>query len=415
MRTTAAGAVLKGAALVNLVLVLPGLGEIRYSGYREIAIGDNFTGVYLDIQTGATGYSDETPLSGWDINPFFAGYAVANSPGFQPVRVADGPMEAIFKLGEGALIDAADTYDTSNGGAGYGGSLDHLGAGGFASGQEGYLGFRLNGTGYGWMRVVFTGSGSGAVIRDWAYDTEGTVSGSIVAGRVRQEAPVAGEQLFTLSPQGSESFTLGTAIADNGSDVNRVEKTGTGTAVLGVTNTYTGTTTVAEGRLLVNGSIGSSGDGGGGGVVVSSGATLGGTGDIYRAVTAHAGSVVSPGASVGELGLSGLDLSGSLLVEWDGVADFDLLTVGGLLTLGGGSLLDFSGDEGVLSLSSAYVFASYGSLSGTFGTVSNLPAGFSIDYNYLGGNQIALVPESSTGVLVTLATLGIVLRRRRAA
>ena len=50
----------------------------------------------------------------------------------------------------------------------------------------------------------------------------------------------------------------------------------------------------------------------------------------------------------------------------------------------------------------AYVFASYGSLNGTFGTVSNLPTGYGINYAYL-GNFIALVPVPEP---TTISTLG---------
>ena len=39
----------------------------------------------------------------------------------------------------------------------------------------------------------------------------------------------------------------------------------------------------------------------------------------------------------------------------------------------------------------AYVIASYGLLSGTFSSVTGIPAGYGIDYNYNGLNQIALV------------------------
>lgn len=92
-------------------------------------------------------------------------------------------------------------------------------------------------------------------------------------------------------------------------------KMGAGTLILSNTNTYTGATSVAGGRLDVNGSIGS------GAVTVNSGATLGGTGTINGPVTINsggnlAGSVtmlgnvtangnVSPGNSPGILTLAG--------------------------------------------------------------------------------------------------------------
>ena len=68
-----------------------------------------------------------------------------------------------------------------------------------------------------------------------------------------------------------------------------------------------------------------------------------------------------------------------------------------------------------------YIIASYGSLVGTFATVEGLPAIWTLDYNYLGLNQIVVwapVPEidpNSFGSALALAfgALGLVERRAR--
>lgn len=61
-----------------------------------------------------------------------------------------------------------------------------------------------------------------------------------------------------------------------------------------------------------------------------------------------------------------------------------------------------------------YIIASYTSLTGVaFGEINGLQSGYSIDYNYLGTNQIALVPEPTTAALLVLG-LTLILRRRRA-
>jgi len=63
----------------------------------------------------------------------------------------------------------------------------------------------------------------------------------------------------------------------------------------------------------------------------------------------------------------------------------------------------------------AYVIASYGTLVGQFDSLS-LPAGYRIDYQYGGLNQIALVaPEPAAGVLLAIGGLAIVgwTRRRK--
>ncbi len=53
------------------------------------------------------------------------------------------------------------------------------------------------------MRLVFTANTTGAVIREWAYETSGT---AIVAGRVQQSTVTAGMQTITLFPNTGESF-----------------------------------------------------------------------------------------------------------------------------------------------------------------------------------------------------------------
>jgi autotransporter-associated beta strand protein len=117
----------------------------------------------------------------------------------------------------------------------------------FSPGTEGYLGFKANGN-YGWMRVVFTYDTAGAVIKDWAYDNS-ISGGSIIVGRIQESVVDPTHNLVTLSPQGSETFTLGSALANASGKTNSLLKTGAGTTRLAATNTYTGTTTIANGIL----------------------------------------------------------------------------------------------------------------------------------------------------------------------
>jgi hypothetical protein len=78
-----------------------------------------------------------------------------------------------------------------------------------------------------------------------------------------------------------------------------------------------------------------------------------------------------------------------LAVDYNGSA-VDSLTIGGALDIANATV-DFNNLGGSLT-TGAHVFATYASLvGGSFTSVVDLPAGFSIDYNYLGGNQIALV------------------------
>lgn len=70
------------------------------------------------------------------------------------------------------------------------------------------------------------------------------------------------------------------------------------------------------------------------------------------------------------------------------------------------SVTGASGNQGTL------VIANYsGTLSGTFDS-NNLPADWSIDYNYQGLNQIALIPEPSTVIPLVAILSPWILRRR---
>ena len=248
--TTAATRVFRfNGSIALLVAVLwihltPARAAVIYSGFQNLEIPTTFDGIYLDIDTGITGTSE---AAGWDINPFFGGSGVANSPAFQPDRTGTGNSDPIFRITVGATVNDARLFSTN-----YGGSQTHLGPQ-FTDGMEGYLGFRFEtnanaGPYYGWMRVTFTGNTAGAVIKDWAYEDSG---GAIVTGRVQQSAASAGKQTVGLSPGSGEAFTLGKALADTGGNVNSVVKTGLGTTILAVANTYTGGTTISGGVLGV--------------------------------------------------------------------------------------------------------------------------------------------------------------------
>jgi hypothetical protein len=172
-------------------------------------------------------------------------------------------------------------------------------------------------------------------------------------------------------------------------------------------NTYSGTTTVGGGggfsgviatsdriTLNVNGS-----HIGGGAYTVNTSGKLGGTGTISAGVTVNAGGTLSPGGGVGTLtvgsALFNTDgiTNGKLLIEFNGDTDtIDKLVVTGTLDITNATTLDFDNlGAGVLN-GSPKIFASYSVLTGTeFTNVVDLPDGYTIDYNYLGSKQIALV------------------------
>ena len=322
------------AAFFTIHLVLNTRAATIYSNLQDIAIPTNFAGVYLDIDTGATSTSSFT---GWDINPIFGGTGIGNSAAFQPVRIGTSNLDAALNLAPGTVISGSLTYSSGFGGSGNPGH-EHIGAGAnqFQVGSEGYLGFKFttnSNTGplYGWMRVTHTNNAAGALIRDWGYDDAG---GTIAVGRVQQSAPVANAQLVTLSPGTGESFTLASALADTGGNVNSVLKTGAGSTTLATANTFTGTTTVSGGTLeaAATNVLGNTTS-----IAVNSGGTLllGGTGnriadsapitlaggtfntagfsETVGALTLSASSIIDMGA-----GVSILHFADSHLASWTG-------------------------------------------------------------------------------------------------
>jgi autotransporter-associated beta strand protein len=174
-----------------------------------------------------------------------------------------------------------------------------------------------------------------------------------------------------------------------------ITKIGNGTQTLSGANSYTGTTIVNQGTLLVNGT-----HTGGGAYTVDNGATLGGAnGNIGSNAAVSSGGILAPGdAGVGSLTIASAQVGGQLSIEYDGAAhSVDLLTVSGALDISGAAV-SFQNLSPTNLAGGPYVFATYASLSSNpFSSVSGLPSGYAIDYNYLGLNQIALVAALHAG------------------
>lgn len=124
-------------------------------------------------------------------------------------------------------------------------------------------------------------------------------------------------------------------------------KIGTGTLTLTTNNTYSGTTTVSNGTLLVNNATGS---GTGSGSVVVTNATLGGVGFISGAVTLQANSTLAPGTNTVAGGIltcaGGLTLAAGVTNAFDCTASTcDSVAVTGALAIQGANTvaLTFTG------------------------------------------------------------------------
>lgn len=179
-------------ALCPLLLCFPAKAAFVYSGLQDIAIPTDFTGIFIDIDNGAT---SGTNFGGADINPFFGGSGFINNAAFQPARTSSVMDSAIIQLPAGATISSSLNYASGVNESGFLNS--HMGAGisQFTPDVEAFIGFAfikndLSGPFFGWMRVVFTNATPGGLIRDWGYDDTGA---SIAAG-----APEPARVLFFL-------------------------------------------------------------------------------------------------------------------------------------------------------------------------------------------------------------------------
>jgi autotransporter-associated beta strand protein len=220
---------------------------------------------------------------------------------------------------------------------------------------------------------------------------------------------------LALVKDGAGTFTLGGTLANGASDGG---------------HTYSGTTTVTDGKLVVNSNISTSLL-----TTVQTGATLGGTGTV-GALTVDLGGTLAPGNSPGILNVNGAyTQNGTLSLELNGTVagtlsnQHDQVNVTGSVTL-----------NGLLAATVGYVPApndllfillndDVGSdaVSGTFtglaqgDTVTLDGYDWKISYTadsvggtFLGGNDVALmaVPEPGAALLGSLGMLALLRRRR---
>jgi autotransporter-associated beta strand protein len=147
-----------------------------------------------------------------------------------------------------------------------------------------------------------------------------------------------------------------------------ITKTGAGTLTLNTSNTYTGTTTVAAG-------------------------TLAGTGFVAGPLSVSAAGTIAPGNAIGTFSSAGATISGTYACQIDGVNN-DVLDVAGALNLSAATDVLAITTPGAGATRPVYVIGNYTSRTGTFDTVTGLPSGYTVVYDYNNGitsNNIAIV------------------------
>ena len=410
-----------GAA--GFVLVGEARATIVYSGQKNIAISSNYEGVYINV----TAPESSTSANGsWDLNPFFGGLGIANSPGFQPARSGTGNEAPILALALGMSVGSSLTHSSGWGGSGAEDASGHLGlgAGQFKSGQTGYLGFKLlsgDDVKYGWMRVNLTSNGETGSVLDWAYDNTGS---PILTGAV---APLGAQPIVglagttqTLSPsqagtglliengakiifnedtsgstyagsiQGSGEIKIsgagGLGLSGGIAGTGSLSKDGAGTLTLSGSNSYNGGTTVSAGGLAIN----SANALGSGALTLASGTTIDNTSGAAIALTTNNpvnvnGNLTFGGSNDLNLGSGAVTLSANPQFTLNGTST---LTIGGAisgasdLTKAGPGTMVLSGSNnftGALTVSGGIVsLATNTAVAGTSGV--NLSAGTGLTY-----------------------------------
>jgi autotransporter-associated beta strand protein len=202
---------------------------------------------------------------------------------------------------------------------------------------------------------------------------KGTTTGTLPAGNVTNDA--------TLVFDRDGALTVGAAISGGGQLVKRGP--GAVTLTAGVQD-YSGLTSIEDGALIINGDASAAT----GNVLVGNGsgdpasAVLGGSGVIGGDIAIAADGAIAPGAQIGDLLVLGdVNGNGSLKIEIDGDNADSLTLQGGTLDISGLALNVSrlaSPTQGVYLIVDADA-----PIAGTaFASVTGLPNGYSVVYNY---------------------------------
>jgi fibronectin-binding autotransporter adhesin len=229
----------------------------------------------------------------------------------------------------------------------------------------------LNG---GTMSLPYSGAGTAyngeSVQLNGTVSTGGTTPSTIQfgAGALPVNAGLAlqGARTFTVADvTGSPAadLTINAELENSDTPPGSLVKDGPGTLALtgSFAHSYTGTTTVTAGTLSANGSV-------------------------AGPLLVDAAGTIAPGVATGSFGAGNTTVAGTYACEIDGVTG-DTLAVTGNLDLTGSTLAIAVLGGGATE--ATYVIATYtGALTGTFGTVTGLPSGYSVNYDTPG--QIVL-------------------------
>lgn len=355
----------------------------RGSGAMNITHGQTYLGG-TSLESGSISISGTGSLSGGSVS-MFEGTALTNA--YPTGNTATFAAGITVPPGNSATFNSGNRL-SFNGALTGGGILNcnvqtTVSRCDFKGATAAYAG-RLNFLGSGGVRLFFNGGSFNGFDNSWI-DIGGSVSlqpQTNSGGNTFNIATLSGSSAsanLAGGSAGTASFVVGagnetTSFAGTITGNASFTKTGTGTLTLAGANTYSGATTVSQGGLLVDGSLGS------GAVAVSSGALLGGDGTIGGSVTANAGAILSPGTipfTGATLNIAGgLALNGNTIycdMSNSPAGANDKIAVGGSLGLTGNQYFQFLLLQGTLTEGTYDLITATGSTASGVTLTHNLP------------------------------------------
>lgn len=220
--------------------------------------------------------------------------------------------------------------------------------------------------------ILATGTGGGGI------DNDGT--GALIFSAANFNSTITGitvTRTLTLGGTNTDNNEIQGIIQDNVAGTGKISltKKDVGTWTLSGASTYTGSTYVNQGTLLVNNTTGSGT--GTGTVIVQNTATLGGSGTVGGAVTVNSGASIQLGMSGNTLTLASATApsysSGAILKVVTGATPGTLDKVSASATIGNSVAdvdleIDVTGLSG--SVSSSTIYAAGGVITGPFRSVT---------------------------------------------
>ncbi|MEI7851414.1 MAG: autotransporter-associated beta strand repeat-containing protein [Kiritimatiellales bacterium] len=376
--------------------LISGTGSLTKSGTNTLTLsGANTYSGETKISAGALMVSNTLALQSSTLNYTNNGGAIRFSSGITDYTLGGLAGDKNLALTNAGGTAVALTVGNNASNTTYGGELSAGGS--------------LVKTGAGTLTLTGTNSYSGAttISGGTLQVGSGGTSGTLGAGNVTNNSRLAFNR--------SDDITVNNRISGSGT----LTKSGTNTLTLTAASTYTNTTFVSSGRMVVNGSLQSHM------ITVAAGATLGGTGTV-QAVTLDPGAFLAAGGDgqgtltfTGEMILSGGSTNFMGILS-ESLYDVVKGTGANSFTAAGSFVFDFTGNTTVTNGSTFAVLQNWNSiaLSGATFSTKGLDAALSVDASKLASDGIIkVIPEPTAISLIglggLLTLLSSRLRRRR--